>query len=154
MTMQQPTRTTPSPKKPKFMDTKVLIAALSLAVTLGLWNILSNQAVQAEKAVPTQAVNLPPQPPANAAQGFPPLPTLIPLVNVTGGQANPQQAAAGAAAPQGGSQATQLRSVDAPSLVIQQKGKPRIDQEVLVSGGGGGGSSGPSAVTSTRSSRR
>jgi hypothetical protein len=131
----------------KFLDTKVFIASLSIAVTVGLWNLFSNEAILAAKgkANPNQS---PSQPPANEGQDLPPLPTLIPLVNGSNLQGN-------GPAPVNQSQATILRSVAAPDQVIVQKVKPVIDQPVLVvsGGGSGGGSSSPVAVTTTRSSR-
>ncbi len=144
----QPGKTTPT-KKIKFLDTKVFIATLSIAVTLGLWNLFSNEAVQAEKVSPTAVVNVPPQTPANAAQGYPPLPTLVPLAEIS-----TQQLADGQTTNQGqeSDQTNGLRAVAVPTLTIVQKSKPVFEQSggvtvISVRGGGGGGS-----VTTTRSS--
>ncbi len=152
----QPTRNIPN-KKIKFLDTKIFIASLAVASTIGLWNLLSNNAVQADKLSPTPIVTLPPQPPAYDAQGVPPLPTLIPLVE------GPLPQAAGSAQPaqlqvQQNAQIGSLRSVTAPDQTIVQKSKPVFEQGVvtIVNGGGGGGgrSAGgsPSAPAATTSS--
>lgn len=70
-------------EKPKFFDTKLLITALAVAVTVGFWNLFSNNAYTAEKSSPSVVVTLPPQPPSVAADNLPPLPTLVPLIDVT-----------------------------------------------------------------------
>ncbi len=173
----QNTSSTPK-KKTKFMDTKIFIASLAVAVTIGLWNLLSNDAVQADKAAPTPIVAPPPQPPAGESQGFPPrsagpqdglpfppLPTLVPLMDAPAQQANGQQAAGAVPAPQaqGNPQSGALRSVTAPDQAIVQKSKPVFDQGVvtIVNGGGGGrsasaggSSSAPAPVTNTGSSKK
>jgi hypothetical protein len=149
----QPTRNTPN-KKVKFLDMKVFIATLAFAIAVGLWNLLSNNAVQADKAAPPAVVTLPPQTPAGEAQGFPPLPTLVPLIDVSSSQpvSAPQTSQL-----QAGVQTGSLRSVTAPDQTIVQKVKPQFDQAVVTisgGGGGGGGSSRPAPVTSTSSSHK
>lgn len=144
----QPVKGTPN-KKIKFMDTKVFIATLSIAVTLGLWNVFSTEAAQADKVSPAVVDNVPAQPPANAAQGFPPLPTLVPLADVSA-----QQIPAGQTdiQTQGSVQSGGLRAVAVPTVTIIQKSIPVFDQggvTTVVSGGGGRKSS----TTKTRSSR-
>ena len=37
-------------EKPKFYDTKLLIAAVAVAVTVGFWNLFSNNAYTADKS--------------------------------------------------------------------------------------------------------
>ncbi len=159
----QNTRSSPH-KKTRFLDTKIFIASLAVAVTVGLWNLLSNNAVQAEKVAPTPVVAPPPQPSSGEAQGltFPPLPTLVPLVNAPAQQPAVQQAAGSGQAPQTqvNSQPGALRSVTAPDQTIVQKSKPVFDQAVVtISGGGGGrsaggGGSAPAPVTTTSSSKK
>ncbi len=148
----QSTRSTPN-KKTKFLDTKIFIASLAVAVTIGLWNLLSNNAVQASEVAPTPVMALPPQPPAGEAQGFPPLPTLVPLVDAparpaTGSGQTPQVLA--------NAQPGSLRSVTAPDQTIVQKSKPVFDQGMVTISGGrsAGSSSAPAPVTSTGSSKK
>ncbi len=151
----QPTRNAPN-KKAKFIDTKIFIASLGVAVTVGLWNLLSNNAVQANKPSQTVVATQPAQTNAVDAQGFPPLPTLVPLIDISSprlsgsSQANQTQAIP---------QVNSLRSVTAPDQVIVQKVKPVIDQPVVtINGGGGhgggGGGSSSGSVTTTSSSRK
>jgi len=122
-------------EKPKFVDTKILIAALAVAVTVGFWNLFSNNAYSAEKSSPSVVVTLPPQPPSVAADNLPPLPTLVPLVDVTIPQVAPASEAVNvsqpdsqvpgtdnaAAQPQPGAP---LRIVGIPTLAIVQQKKP------------------------------
>jgi len=146
----QPTRNTPN-KKAKFVDTKIFIASLSVAVTIGLWNLLANNAVQAEKAAPTVVETQPTQTNAVEAQGFPPLPTLVPLVDLS----LPQSGSSSVMnQTQPNLQPNALRSVTAPDQVIVQKVKPVIDQPVVTISNGGGHSSKSGSVTTTSSSRR
>ncbi len=141
----------------KFLDIKIFIAALSVATTVGMWNLVSNNAIQTEKTVPAAVLTLPPQPPSGAAQDLPPLPTLAPLISVSAPQAGVSTAnyeqPAGLSAP--------LRSVAVPTPEIVQKYNPVIVEPVTasVSGGGGGGGnhnngggSSVQPVTTTRSS--
>jgi hypothetical protein len=141
---------TPQRKAPKFLDTKVLIAALAMAVTIGFWNIFSSGAVQAEKAAaPTPVATVPPPTTSDTAQGLPPIPTLVPLITVS--SAAPQQGGnLSVNKVQPNIQALPLRSVSAPSLVIVQKGKPMVDAASSAGGGGGGGGGG---AAKTRSSK-
>ena len=70
-----PTRSNPR-KSTKFLDAKVLIAALAILVTLGFWNLFSNPDLLAIKSV-SPLVQDPPTPPqTGSGQGFPPLPTI------------------------------------------------------------------------------
>lgn len=151
-----PTRAN-QPKGPKFLDAKVSIAALSIAVTAGLWNLFANSAMAAEKAgpAPDEGQTAPPVVESQASEaGLLPLPTLVPLVKVTSPDAG---AAAPASQPAQNGAAPALRSVSAPTAVIVQKQRPLIDQpSVQVSDGGdrgNGGGSAPAPVTTTRSSR-
>ena len=142
-----------SRKGPKFLDVKVFIATLALAVTIGLWNLLSMSNLQVSKANP-DPLNAPaPQASGQDAQGLGPIPTLVPLVEVDTSGSLAEQPVSG-----GGSNANQpataLRSVTAPDQTIVQKAKPVFEQPqvVVVSGGSGGGSGGAATVT-TRSSK-
>ncbi len=149
-------------KGAKFLDVKVFIAAFSVAVTLGLWNLFSNNLVLAEKIVPTPVLTPPPSPSASSAQDLPPLPTLVPLIAVSSPQTN-GVSPVNSAQPAG--QNTPLRVVSAPTQAIIQKYKPAVNQpnqpaQVANSGGShssasnGGGSAAPAPapVTTTGSS--
>ena len=146
----------PTPRKSaKFMDIKIFIAALTLAVTLGFWNLFSGNAYRTDQAaVPSAVTTPPPQPPSGVAEDLPPLPTLVPLAAVE----QPATALAGKIEPanvQAPVQAAPLRSVAVPTVVIVQKNAPVIDSAQVASSGGGGGGGGKSkGVTSTRSSRK
>jgi|WetSurMetagenome_2_1015567.scaffolds.fasta_scaffold80522_2 hypothetical protein len=129
--------------KAKFIEAKLFIAALTLGITLGFWNLFSNQAIQADRLSPTAVVSLPVQQPAVAGLGLPPLPTLVPLADSSSQSFAAQPQALEGNAP--------LRSVSLPTQVIVQKNMPVIDQAVVISAGGGGG--GSSAVATTHSSR-
>lgn len=137
-------------KKAKYLDLKLLIASLALAVTIGIWNLLSYNAVLAEKA----AAEPPAQPdPNNMNQPAEALPTLVPLVEIS----IPTQTAPLSpikSSPQGLGPNQPLREVSAPTQVVVQKIKPLIQQQVQVSlaGGGGGVGSAPKPVTTTSSS--
>jgi hypothetical protein len=146
-------------KGPKLLDMKVFITALAMAVTFGLWNLLSNNAVQADKAVPPAEVSNPPQNPSGVAQDLPPLPTLLPLAEMQVEQVSAAQNVAAAQAP---SQSASLRVVDAPKdQVIVQKSKPIVGSVAQVgntntSSGGSGGSrssGGSKPVATTKSSK-
>ncbi len=138
----------------KFLDAKVLIATLSLAITIGLWNLFSIDAVKAEQIDPPALASDLPDGAASQSQELPPLPTIVPLVElqelpapainapVSQAQANPALAA-----PTG-----KLRSVAAPPVTIVQKNKPLVDAPV-VGGGGGGGGGGQSSRRSAARSR-
>lgn len=134
-------------KGAKFLDAKVLIGALSAALVIGLWNLFANNALAVQKAASTPLVE-PLQQPAGAADGLPPLPTLVPLIDV-----GPVASASAAISPANPvvNQPSSLRAVAAPTQVIVQKVKPVIAGPVQqVSSGSGGGA--PSPVTVTRSS--
>jgi hypothetical protein len=134
------------PRKPvKFLDTKVLIVTLSTAVTIGMWNLFSHNALAVEK---TQTDALPPQDSVSGeTQGLAPLPTLIPLLEMTNQQANPSMVSNQS---DQGTVPASLRPVSAPSQVIVQKVKPVVDSGISNTTGGGGGKS---PVAKTRSSR-
>jgi len=135
-------------KGPKYLDTKVLIASLSIAVTVGLWNLFSNEAVLAQKVEPNPESS-PPEAPAEG-QDLPPLPTLVPLLNLSSVQS--QGSSSGIVAQQANpAQPVGLRSVTAPDQVIVQKVKPVFEEGKIAPSGGG--SSRRGAVTQTRSSR-
>ena len=150
----QPTRPTPR-KGAKFLDAKILIVTLSLAITIGFWNLFSNHAIQSAQSASGDNSAESAQPPANVSAGGPPLPTLVPLVDVT----IPDTNGAMAAPVQGGVQAAPLRAVAVPTLEIVQKHNPIVGQAVQASsgnnggGGGGGGGGGQPPVTSTHSSK-
>jgi hypothetical protein len=133
------------PRKPvKLLDTKVLIVTLSTAITIGMWNVFSHNALEIEK---TQANALPPQDPVNSeTQDMAPLPTLVPLLDASARNANP-----GTVVQQDQvAQPTSLRSVNAPSQVVVQKVKPIVESGITNTTGGGGGKD---PVARTRSSR-
>jgi len=150
------------PAKPKFIDIKLFIAALAVAVTIGFWNLLSNNAYAAEKSSPSVVVTLPPQPPSVAADNLPPLPTLVPLVDVTIPQvmlasdavnlsqpANPAPAVDNAASqPQ---PSIQLRVVGIPTQVIVQKAKP-VFGDTITAASNNTDSSNSSSSNSSKSS--
>ena len=146
----------------KLLDAKVFIAALAILVTLGFWNLFSNPNLLAVKTVTPQVQDPPTQQKSNDGQGFPPLPTLSPLVEVTIDQ--PVKAASGNG-PQPAGQAAPLRAVTAPDQTIVQKVKPVVEipsAPVVVTSGGsnhsasssGSASSAPAPVTSTGSSKK
>ena len=162
----QPSHNTPR-KGPKFLDTKVFIAAMSVAITVGFWNLFSNNAFQSVIAAPAAAVTLPVQPAAGEGQGFPPLPTLVPLIDVpspitvntapiTQAQSSDQVILqVDQAQPK---RKTALRAVTAPTQIIIQKG-PIVQQSVDTVGSSnsnsnseGGGKSSP--VATTKSSKK
>jgi uncharacterized membrane protein YgcG len=147
----------------KFAEIKILIATLSVVVILGIWNLLSNEAVQAEKIVPAPVVSPPSADFSTDPQVDSPLPTVVPLVDVTtitSAVAVQQPVSNQPVKPS----VLPLRAVAAPTQVIVQKYKPVVEQQVQVisSGGGGGGGGGsssgggggsaPAPVTTTRSS--
>lgn len=128
----------PNRKGIKFLEPKILIATLALAVTLGLWNLLASELYESEKPAPPAFISGAPA----ENQDLPPLATLVPVV-ITDGQ--PGAAAQPAAQQPGG-----LRSVAAPTVTIVQKNIPLIDAPAAPGSGGGGTSR---SVSRTRSSR-
>jgi hypothetical protein len=140
----QPSRSQSPRKGPKFLDVKLLIAAIALAVTLGLWNLLSSNAAQVDTAA--QVAAAPPPTTTDIPQDLPPLPTLVALMPISS-----LQASKSAPAPQAdaASPTAELRVVTASTQAIVQKFTPVIDQPASVassgSKGGGGGSSKPKA---------
>lgn len=151
--MPAPNRPTPR-KGAKFLGAKTMIATLSLAIVLGLWNVFSAGAMRADLAPADPTTTPPPDSP-----GLAPLPTLVPLVDVSGSLASAP--AQGALAQDPAGQTTDasapLRSVTAPQsggTVIVQKFKPSIASFDSGGNGGGGGGGGKSrGVTRSRSSR-
>lgn len=129
---------TPQRKPVKYLDAKVMIATLAVAVTIGLWNLFSVNAVRAEKAAPPALQAGPPDASAAQTQDLLPLPTLVPLVTLQDLPARAAPVEAGQAG-QVPVQTGKLRSVTAPSVTIVQRNKPLVDAPVVNSGGGGGG---------------
>jgi hypothetical protein len=124
----------------KFPEIKIMIATLSLAVMIGIWNLLSNQAVQASKVSPTPVVapppaDLPGDNPLNAA-----VPTLVPLVDLSTISSVKVSDPVQSTVPVSQS-GLPLRAAAIPTQIIVQKFKPLIEQpvQVITSGGGGGG---------------
>jgi hypothetical protein len=165
------------PTKPKFIDIKLFIAALAVAVTIGFWNLLSNNAYASEKSSPSVVITLPPQAPSVAADNLPPLPTLVPLVDVTVPQVMPASDAVNLSQPANSAPgvdnaaaqsqpSTQLRVVGIPTQVIVQKAKPVFGDTITAasnntdssnssnSSGGGGSKSSKSSSSTTKSSKK
>lgn len=127
------------------MDAKIFIAVSSLAVTIGLWNVLSNRAFTDQKPVQAAAGTSPVT--ASVEEDLPPIPTLVPLADSAGFQPQANTAAQASQNPGG------LRSVTAPNEQIVQKNKIVVDiQSPASSSGGSRSSSGPAPVTKTRAS--
>lgn len=128
-----------SHKRSKFLDLKTFIAVLSIAITVGFWNLFSTNAFALEKASPNPIINPPQQPPVGESQDLSSqlaIPTLVPLVSVSSLQ--PAKSATT-------QQTLPLRAAAAPTQVIVQKVKPVFYQPVqVINGGGGGGSAGGS----------
>jgi hypothetical protein len=130
-------------KTPKFMDMKLFIAALTLAITIGLWNLLSNKLVQADKLAPTAVVNLPAQPPAGVAQDLPPIPTLVSVLQIDTSKISAIAPANSVQPVSSSVQSAPLRSVAIPTQTFVQQNAPIVQQAVVnVSGGGSGGGGG------------
>jgi hypothetical protein len=167
--------------KPKFIDVKMLIAALAVAITVGFWNLASNDAYTAEKSSPSVVITLPPQTPSVAADNLPPLPTLVPLVDVTIPQINPVTEAVNVSKPDNQAPAanntaaqpqptTSLRVVGIPTLVITQNQKPVFGDQISAasqntdnssgssnsknSSNGSKSSSSPKSSSTTKSSKK
>jgi hypothetical protein len=164
-------------EKPKFYDTKLLIAAVAVAVTVGFWNLFSNNAYTADKSSPSVVVTLPPQAPSVAADILPPLPTLVPLIDVTIPQVAPASDAVNVSQPDNQipapdnmavqpQQSSPLRVVGVPTLVIVQKQKPVFGDQVNAaqttdnssssssSKSGGSSSKSSSSASTTKSSKK
>ncbi|MDR3572443.1 MAG: hypothetical protein P4L50_01160 [Anaerolineaceae bacterium] len=127
-------------KAPRFIDIKLFIAAMTLAVTIGLWNLLSNNLFDADKLAPTAVVDVPSQPPPDAAQDvppLPPLPTLVPVMQIDLSKNNTLAPANSVQPASSSIQPAQLRSVAVPTQTIVQQ-----SMIVVGSGGGGGGGGG------------
>jgi hypothetical protein len=160
----QPTHNTPR-RGPKFLDTKVFIAALAVAITVGFWTLFSNNAFQPVEAAPSAAITQPVQPETGEGQDFPPLPTLVPLIDVTlpvtvnaepVTQVKSSNQAVSQENPTQPNAKTSLRAVTAPTQVIIQKG-PIVQQSVdTVSSSNGGSNSGGGKKSSatTKSSKK
>ncbi len=146
-----------SQKGVKFLDAKVLIAALSLVVTLGFWNLFSNQDLFDLKKNAPESKDPALQPQTVDISSLPALPTLAPLVDVKAGTV--QQNTAQKSAPQAGQPAATapLRSVTAPDQKIVQNGAPIVDMGqpavVVQSGGGSRSGAAPAPITTTKSSK-
>ena len=139
-------------KAPKFLEVKLFIATMTIAVTMGLWNLLSNNAIQINKLTGDAAAAIPAQPPTGLVLDLPPMPTLVPVINIEMPKtsalvpADPVQPANNTA------QTTQLRSVAIPTQTIIQQNAPVVQSSVvIVSGGSGTKKSAP--VTATHSSK-
>jgi hypothetical protein len=146
----------PAPRKgSKFLDAKIFIVTLALAITIGFWNLFSNNAIQSAQSASGAAAAESGAPPADVAAGGPPLPTLVPLVNVSVSAADQSSAAS---SPQVSGNSAPLRAVAVPTQQIIQKHNPLISQPVQASSsggdnGGGGGGGQPAPVAQTRSSK-
>lgn len=142
-------------KKSKFLDIKLMIVALSAAITMGLWNLLSNSLLQSGSVAPS-AKDSTSQTQPTTSEGFAPIPTLVDLAEYSTASQSVL------AAPATSTQPSSLRSVAPPSQTIVQKNKPTINQPpqvvITINGGnngnGGGSSNTASAapVTTTKSS--
>jgi len=117
---------------------KILIGALSLTGTFGIWGLVSNKAVQA--AIPPQDSGNAGQQDANSvAMKLPPLPTLVPIRDVGGMQNVSQQTS--------NLQPQMLRQVSQPTAVpVPVNNKPVFQRLTIsqVGNSGGGTSSGSS----------
>jgi hypothetical protein len=154
-----------SPRKGiKFLDTKVFIAALSVAITIGLWNLFSNNAYKPVVDPPSAVTQ--PLPDNNNGQDYPPLPTLVPLLDVTipvavdtvpiVPQAQSNNLIVSQEQPAQPKAKTSLRAVAVPTQVIVQKG-PIMSQVVEPSnssGGGGSSGGGKKSAATTKSSKK
>lgn len=132
----------------KFLDIKVLISTLSVAVIIGLWNLFANNGFAIAKAAPKVIGAPSPEPLPGSSGDLPPLPTITPLLVISSLPAD--SAAVSSNSPAIGQAPAALREVTAPTQVIVQKFKPIVAQQVG-SGSITGGSASP--VTVTRSSR-
>jgi hypothetical protein len=152
--MQIPIRT-PRRKAFRFLGVKSLILAISGAITIGFWNLLSNNAFIA--TTPPAVVTLPAQPPANVAQDLPPIPTIVPLIKLPLPQTSAETIPADLPQAVPVNQAVPLRVVAAPTIVVVQKSKPAIGAQVSNTtsnlSGSGGGSKSSKPKSSTKSSK-
>ena len=158
--MSLPSNRTARRKRPGLLGIKALIFTFSGAITIGFWYLLSNNAFVA--TTPPAAVALSAQPPANVAQDPPPLPTIVPLLQVSTSQSGFETKPISAPQTAAVSQAIPLRVVTAPSIVVVQKFKPVIGDQPAApartssgagGGGGGGGGHKGSKKPTTRSSK-
>jgi hypothetical protein len=136
----QPTQT--NKKKNDLNGVKYFLMTLSLAATIGLWNLFSNK-INGEAAAANPAANPPPQTAPVAMGGFPPLPTLVPMKSVS---------SMAAIAPSSSKSSTTLRQVNIPTpQPTLQNARPVFEQVIVNSSsnnsGGGGGGGGPVAKT-------
>jgi flagellar basal body-associated protein FliL len=150
-------------KTPKILDIKILITTIAVAVMVVFWNLFSNNAYAADKQSPDVVITLPPQTPAVAADILPPLPTIVPIVDVTlakvGSAAKevsqPVKQDAQANNIQPTQQATPLRVVGIPTMVIKQKFAPVVNSAAAApaaADSSSGGSSNKKSKTKTKSS--
>jgi hypothetical protein len=148
----------------KFLDTKVFIAALSVAITVGFWNLFSNNAYQSVAAAPSAVTQ--PVPDDTNGQDYPPLPTLVPLVDVTipvaidtapiMPQAQSNNMVVSVEKQTQPKEKTALRAVAVPTQKIVQKG-PIMSQSVDTSSssnGGGSSGGGKKSAATTKSSKK
>jgi hypothetical protein len=144
-------------KTPKFLDAKVFIAVASLGITVGLWNVLSTQTLGVAKTSTAAVVAPPPNPSSDSAQGLPPIPTLIPLVDAA------YQPAVSQNGVNTSLDTTELKSVTTTDQKIVQKGKVVIDIQAPPSAASSNGgqnnssssqpaASAPAPVTTTKAS--
>ena len=122
-------------KSPKILDIKILITTIAVASMVVFWNLFSNNAYAADKQSPDVVITLPPQTPAVAADILPPLPTIVPIVDVTLSKVAPAAKEVSQLAKQDAQasdnqptqQATPLRVVGIPTMVIKQKFAPVVN---------------------------
>jgi hypothetical protein len=127
----------PKKRKNDFTGAKIIIGALSLAGTFGLWNVFANK--------PVQASNQPQDPGKNTQQDgntvvmqLPAMPTLVPIRDPNIAQGQPQLAV--------NMQTNSLRQVTQPTPVPVQVNNKPVFQVLTVNrpGNSGSGSSGSS----------
>jgi uncharacterized membrane protein YgcG len=131
---------------------KFLILTVVLAITIGLWGFFSRQSREEGVLPATKVVISSTQIPSGIGLDLPPIPTLVPLENVSNNTMNGGQVPPSDLKPNSG-----LRQIVIPTVV---KGAPQKPIVVRVGGGGGGGggeggsvSAGGGASSSSGSSR-
>ncbi len=70
-----------NPNRKSLSEVKILITTLSIGITLGFWNLFSNQANPTATAAAASSNN---DPAPSAVVNLPPLPTLIPELSSSG----------------------------------------------------------------------
>jgi hypothetical protein len=123
--------------KTGFTGMKILIGALSLTGTFGIWGLISNKAVQAANP-PQDPGNSGQQDPNSIAMNLPPMPTLVPIQDTTGLQNGSQQIV--------NIQPQTLRQVSQPTPVPVIINNQPVFQRLTINrpGNSGGSSSGSS----------